>query len=319
MHDELRAALIRAVAAGVGYLSQAVREDGVWLANVYDIRAPLTGHAAHSPPFVTGLGILSLDACEHPDAASIRRRSRAHLNAVMLPGQLWRYADFLPPDTDDTAICSLATGPHPHALANADVVAAQRDSEGRFLTWLPWQAAENDGVLGPEALLHAPDAVISANIIAYLGDRAETRPAQDWLRRLIVDSPEQIDAALHYYPHALDLDVAIVRAIDAQAPLLADLRQPLTERILAAQTDAGTFVDIMRTAQALTALDRLGAIDRTEVARPALQALLDAQRPDGSWPACLAWVGATGFPFAFESAPLTTACCVEALGHAARQ
>ena len=317
MYNELRTAFQRAIAAGVGYLSQAVGEDGAWLANVYDIRAPLAGYATHSPPFVTGLGTMALAACEHPDAAPVRQRSRTHLNYAMLPGQLWRYADFLPPDTDDTAICSMATAPHPQPLANVDVMAASRDDEGRFLTWLPWEApVENDeAMLGPESLLHTPDAVVSANVVAYLGDRAETHPAQNWLRRLIVDSPEQIDAALHYYPRTLDLDFAIARANEAQAPVLADLRQPMTERIVV----AGTFGDIMRTAQAVTALDQLGAIERADVVLPALQAVLDAQRPDGSWPACLAWVGATGFPFAFESASLTTACCIEALSRVARE
>ena len=249
---------------------------------------------------------ISLDVCRHPDAAPIAARGRAYLHDIVEPLQLWRYIHFLPPDTDDTALCSMATGPHTAPLANVQTILAQRDGEGRFRTWIPTPT-------DPVKIFNEADAVVNANIVAYLGDRPETRPAQNWLRQLAVGTSEQIADAIHYYPAPLDLDVALARAGDLQAPLLAELRQPVLERILASQGANGEFVDAMRTGQALTALDHLGELRRSAAVRPAVEHLLLAQRANGSWPGCIASLGGPGFPFAFESAALSTALCIEAL------
>lgn len=306
MHDDLRDACGRAVDAGTDYLSRTVAPNGGWPAKVYEIRAPLNGSVTHVPPFVAAMGAMSLTACRHPDAASIRERSRSFLREIVEPQELWRYIHFVPPDTDDTSICTLATGPYADALPNEDVIIAQGDPKGRFCTWIFTPDY-------PVKLFNEPDAVVNANIIAYLGDRPETRAAQDWLRELIAGPADAIDDAIHYYPHQLDLDIALARANHLQAPLFAELRDAITERILASQAADGLFADAMRTGQALTALDRLGALSLAHVVQPAVERLLATQRADGSWPGCLAWQGGPGFPFAFESAALSTASCIEAL------
>ena len=308
MCDNLQTALRRAAQAGVGYLARAVPATGAWPTNVFNIHAPLAGGRPHHPPFVTALGTMALDGCEHAAVPPLVARSRAFLRACMEPGDLWRYAKALPPDSDDTAICSIALGPPPRPAANVGTILRGRDSEGRFRTWLG----------EPGKLFAQADAVVNANILAYLGDRPETRTAQRWLEQLVLETPEAIPSAIHYYPHPLDLDIALARANHLQAPVLAELRAPVLARVLACQNPDGAFVDILRTAQALQALRQLGAFDRTDIVRPALELLLDAQRPDGRWPACLAWIGGPGYPFAFESAALTTACCVAALTSAGR-
>lgn len=306
MHDDLREPCSRAVDAGMDYLSRTIGPDGGWPSTVYHVHAPLSTET-HNPPFVAGNGILALAGCRHPEVAEIQRRTRQFLHDAAEPGELWRYAHFLQPDADDTAICSMATGPHADALANVDAILGQRDDEGRFLTWLP---IDED----PMEIFNEADAVVNANVVAYLGDRPETRAAQHWLAELVLESPDEIEGALHYYHHPLDLDVALARASDLQAPTFAELRQPVLERILASQAADGTFIDIMRTGQALAALDRLGALqDHAEVARPAVTRILQAQRADGCWLGCVAWVGGPGFPFVFESRTLTTACCIDAL------
>ena len=304
-HDDLREASGRAVAAGIAYLSQTVQENGAWPANVYNIHAPLSSQE-HYSPFVAALGSISLDVCRHPDAAPAAACGRAYLRDIAEPLQLWRYIHFVPPDTDVIAVCSIATGPHPAQLANVQTILAQRDGEGRFRTWIPTPT-------DPVKLFNEADAVVNANIVAYLGDRPETRPAQNWLRQLAVGTPEQIADTSHYYPDPLDLDIALARASHLQAPLLAEVRQPVLDRILARQDANGEFVDAMRTGQALTALDRLGEVHRHGAVRPAVERLLETQRADGSWPGCVAWLGGPGYPFAFESAALSTASCIEAL------
>ena len=279
-HD-LREAIGRAVAAGIAYLSQTMHENGAWPTNVYNIHAPFSSSQEHYPPFIVALGAVSLDTCGHPDAAPMAARSRAYLHDVVEPRQLWRYIHFVPPDTDDTAICSMATGPHAVPLANVESILAQRDGAGRFRTWIPTPE-------DPVELFNEADPVVNANIVAYLGDRPETRPALNWLREVGVETSAQIADIIHYYPDPLDLDIALARASELQAPLLAELRQPVLDRILACQGATGEFVDAMHTGQALTALDRLGELRRAEAIRPAVERLLETQRANGSWPACVA-------------------------------
>ena len=228
------------------------------------------------------------------------------------PG-VWRYRSYLPPDLDDTAICSLAAAPHLWLLLGRNVgrLLSSRDEQGRFRTWM-------EKPDGPSALYRGADAVVNANVIAYLGDRPETRAAQRWLHGL-VEAPRGHDLALRYYPFPLDLYASLARASDLAPPAFASLRTLLKKRILACRDARGSFGDTLRTAQALTALDRLHADECTAVVPTAVQRLLAAQCPDGGWPECLAWLGHPGSTFGFGSTVLTTACCIEALSRLARR
>lgn len=73
----------------------------------------------------------------------------------------------------------------------------------------------------------------------------------------------------------------------------------------------GSFGDCQRTAQSITALHRLGA-DCSALDGPAAERLREAQRADGGWPECVAFLG---YPLhaGFGSESLTTVCCIEAL------
>ncbi len=263
--------------------------------------------AAEYPPFVAGLGLLALQGCDDPVAERLRRRTRTFLHACIGYPGVWRYWPRLPPDLDDTAICSLAAGPHLWLLLarNVALLASFRDRAGRFRTWMA----------GPERVSHAlnpVDSVVNANVVAYLGDRPETRAAQDWLETLVADGGER-DLSLHYYPFPIDLYVALARARRLAPPVFARQQAALAARILSCRQPDGGFGDIMRTAQAVTALHRLCADARAEVVRMAVGRLLEAQRADGGWPECLAWLGQPGTNLGFGSEAFTTACCVEAL------
>jgi hypothetical protein len=228
------------------------------------------------------------------------------------PG-VWRYWPRLPPDLDDTAICSLAAKPHLWLLLarNVELLLSCRDRQGRFRTWMA----------GPEHLesaLNPADSVVNANVIAYLGDRPETRAVQQWIETLVTDDTEP-DLALRYYPNPIDLYVATARARSFAPPAFSGLRTTLIERILSWRQPEGGFVDVLRTAQALTALHRLEAAGPVAVVRSAESLLLEAQRSDGGWPECLAWLGQPGTTLGFASEALTAACCVEALMPIARR
>ena len=302
-----------AIARGLRFLHDAVAADGAWPARRYashDLAGPGT---EESPPFVAGHGLLALGGCDDPVAERLRRRTRAFLHARMEYPGVWRYWPRLPPDLDDTAICSLAAKPHLWLLLarNVELLLSCRDRRGRFRTWMT-------GRRNLESALNPADSVVNANVIAYLGDRPETRAAQRWIETLVAAGSAP-DLALRYYPAPIDLYVALARARSLAAPAFAGLRPTLIDRILSCRQPGGGFGDVLRTAQALTALHRLRAGARVEVVQPATDRLLEAQLPDGGWPECLAWLGQPGTPLGFGSAALTTACCVEALMRVARR
>lgn len=296
-----------ATALGLRFLQDAVGADGAWPVRRYANRELAGPGSAESPPFVAGLGLLALRECDDPVAGRLCLRTRTFLHACMEYPGVWRYWPRLPPDVDDTAICSLAAGPHLWLLLarNVALLASFRDHAGRFRTWMA----------GPErvsAALNPVDSVVNANVVAYLGDRPETRAAQQWLETLVADGREE-DLSLHYYPTTIDLYVALARARSLAPPVFARLRPILAARILSCRQPDGGFGDIMRTAQALTALHRLRADAYAGLARTAIGRLLAAQRADGGWPECLAWLGQPGTDLGFGSEAFTTACCVEAL------
>ena len=296
-----------AIARGLRFLENAVDANGGWPVRRCGNRTLTGPGSAEHPPFVAGLGLLALRGCDHPVAERLRRRTRTFLHACIGYPGVWRYWPRLPPDLDDTAICSLAAGPHLWLLLarNVALLLSFRDRAGRFRTWMA----------GPERVSHAlnpVDSVVNANVVAYLGDRPETRAAQHWLKTLVVDGSQQ-DLSLHYYPAAIDLYVALARARSLAPPVFAGLRPVLATRILSCRRPDGGFGDTMRTAQALTALHRLCADAQVEVVRTAIDQLLGAQRADGGWPECLAWLGQPGTELGFGSEAFTTACCVEAL------
>ena len=237
-----------AVAHGLQFLLGAVAEHGGWPCREYRNRELVGPGTDEFPPFVAGLGLLALVECDDPVAERLRVRTRAFLHGcVEYPG-VWRYRPRIAPDLDDTAICSLAAAPHLWLLLgrNVELLLSLRDGQGRFRTWI--QAPDG----------HAADSVVNANVIAYLGDRPETRAVQRWLQGL-VEQPRGHDLALRYYPFPLDLYVALARASSLAPPVFAALRATLAERILACRDAGGEFGDTLRTAQALTALDRLNA------------------------------------------------------------
>ena len=302
-----------AVARGLRFLDDAIAADGAWPARRYASHDLVGPGAAEFPPFVAGHGLLAIGKCDDPVAEQLRRRTRAFLHARMEYPGVWRYWPRLPPDLDDTAICSLAAKPHLWLLLarNVELLLSCRDRQGRFRTWMA-------GKSNLESALNPADSVVNANVVAYLGDRPETSAVQHWIETLVADDTEP-DLALRYYPCPIDLYVATTRARSLAPPAFAGLRTTLIERILSFRQPEGGFVDVLRTAQGLTALHRLEAGSYVEVVRPAVERLLEAQRSDGGWPESLAWLGQPGTTLGFSSEALTTACCVEALMRVARR
>ena len=304
-----------ALERGLEFLDTAVAADGSWPSRRYD-NYELTGrHAFDRPPapFVAAAGVLALDTCDHPRARALAARTRGYILSRMEYPGVWRYWPVLPPDQDDTAMCSLAAPPHLWLAMgkNVNAILSHRDDEGRFLTWMapedPSKGVRND-----------VDSVVNANVIAHLGDHPATKGAQRWLESLIEERREADSSPWYVFP--MDLYVALVRASHLAEPAFARLRPALVERMRSCRDDDGSFGDVRRTAQAASALISLGAGGGKDAMDRSVERLVEAQAPCGGWPECLAWRGPwTRMPkgntlrIGFASEALTTACCIEAL------
>ena len=304
----LGAAVRAAVDRGLGYLEGAIRADGAWRSRKYG-NLDLTGPGADEyPPFVAGLGALTLEACGGPRSRSLLERSRKFVVRTMSYPGTWRYGPGFPPDLDSLSVCSQAIRSHPCMLfgANLRILAAMRDERRRFRTWIarPDQA-------------NVPDSVVNANVAGYLAllDRNDVgQPAAAYIAALIRDG--RVAGSSHYYPDAIDLYDAVVRARERGVPAFADLAAPLADRIRARRGADGGYGDTLRTARALSALHVLGAPPAGRELQATCRRILSRQRPDGSWPEHCYWQGPPPpMPpsVGFGCAMLDTASCVEAL------
>ena len=296
------------------FVESTLDENGAWHCIRFNVADPDIPRHFERPAFVSAFCVLALESCGEARARSICAAARTHLvNTMEYPG-LWRYYRHLPQDLDSTALCSLVLASHPWMLLGRNVprILANRDNEGRFLTWA--LADDEPGVVAPFRI--EADPVVNANVIAYLGDHPETRDARAWLESLVTLG--SLDGSSKWYPDTAAIYYAITRAMLRARPALDRLRPVLRDRILSLRDDRGEFGDVLRTAQAVSALYNVGGLDRIDAKREA-ERFLGWQHEDGSWPELLAFgdqslkwgvVGQIGH----GSESVTSAFCIEALG-----
>ena len=297
--EQLHSAAESAVVAGLAFLPTVLDQSGAWPA----VWHPRGGPAeSKTPPFLTGLGALALEVCEDHRARSILLRSRDFLvSRIEYPG-LWRWPPH-PLDLDSTAVCALALGPRRHPWMffgrNVPRILSCRDDSGRFPLWT--------GRLGPFGIPddNDYDPVINANVIAYLGDRAETRAAQRWIECLITENRVSAEFSIWYSP--MDLYYIVSRATRVAAPVFENLRPILPGRIMGASLE-----NALRVAQAVSSLYMLNETAHVDFVGRCGERLIDTQQSDGGWPSC-EFTRAPGGVRIYLSQALTTAYCVEAL------
>lgn len=298
---------------GLAYLDSAVDENGAWHCIRFSTADPEIPRHFERPAFVSAFCVLALESCGEARARAICSRTRQYLvDTIEYPG-LWRYYRHLPRDLDSSALCSLVIANHPWIVLGRNVprMLANRDEEGRFLTWL-LEDGEPDVV---SRFRIEADPVVNANVVAYLGDHPETGDAQAWLASLITE--DRVAGSSKWYPDAAAIYYATTRAMMRAEPAFCRLRPVLAERILALRDGDEGFGNILATAQAASALYNIGCLESANVKRLA-EILIGSQHEDGSWPELLAFgdqtlrwgtVGQIGH----GSEAVTTAFCIEAL------
>ncbi len=204
-----------------------------------------------------------------------------------------------PVDLDDTACVSFALGDrHPltASRANEGTIMANRDAFGRFYTWLGLPREGND-----------IDAVVNANVVCYLGERADMQATS----RYLVDTirSDRASDSYVYYLDDMALYYAVSRAYASGVDSLAGAGEAVVDKIAQRQRRDGSFGDELQTAWAICSLLSFGYWDRVAIEEGA-HLLMHRQREDGSWPALAAYLGPAPF---YGSEELTTGFALEAL------
>ena len=295
------------------FLESTIDENGAWHCIRFNIADPNIPRHFERPPFVSALCALALESCDEARARAMCAATKAYLvDTIEFPG-FWRYYRHLPQDLDSTTLCSLVIGAHPWILLGRNVsrMLANREEDGRFMTWV---LAEDEPNVVSKFRLEA-DPVVNANVIAYLGDHAETKDAQRWLEALITEGT--LEGTSKWYPDTVTIYYATSRAMIRAQPALDQLRPILVDRILDLRDQQGEFGNILQAAQAVSALYNIGSLDRIDLKRQ-VERFISSQREDGSWPELLAFgdqslqwgqVGQIGH----GSEAVTSAFCIEAL------
>ncbi len=298
---------------GLVFLESAIDENGAWRCVRFNTADPEVPRHYERPPFISAFCALALECCGDARARSICAATRAYLiNTIEYPG-FWRYYRHLPQDLDSTALCSLVIDTHPWIFLGRNVprILANRDEEGRFMTWV-LEGDEPDVV---SRFRIEADPVVNANVIACLGDCPETRDAQRWLEALITDA--KLKGSSKWYPDEVAIYYATARAMLRARPALDRLRPILADRILGLRDDKGAFGNVLQAAQAVSALSSVGGLERIDAKRE-VERFTSSQHEDGSWPELLAFGDQTVKWGTFGqighgSEAVTTAFCIEAL------
>ena len=264
--------------------------------------------AFDSSVFVTTFVLYSLARIDCPRRTTMTKKAISFLTEEMRGLGLFQYytsknANSIGFDLDDTACASVALQKsHPLVAggSNLEYFLESRNEAGLFYTWVDDTALEND-----------IDSVVNANVVFYLGDRAETRSACRYLIDTI-ESGRESDS-YYYYLNDMTLYYAVSRAYAHGASSLAGAKKAIMEKILLRSEDDGSFGDELATACAVCSLVNFGYKDVTRL-RNAARYLEEQQSANGSWRR-VAMFCQPGWYYGSEE--LTTALCLEALTHVA--
>ena len=311
--EALARAAREGIRRGLAFLESMIDENGAWHCIRFNVADPEIPRHFERPPFVSALCALALESSDEPQARAICTATKAYLiDTIEYPG-LWRYYRHLPPDLDSTTLCSLVISTHPWIWLGKNVpgMLANRDEEGRFMTWM---LAEDEPDVVSRFRIEA-DPVVNANVLAYLGDHPGTRDARRWLEALVTEG--NLEGSSKWYPDTVTICYAITRAMIRAEPALDSLRSILADRILGLRDEKGGFGNVLQTAQAVSALYNIRSLESIDAKRE-VERLMSSQRGDGSWPELLAfgdqslkW-GVAG-QIGHGSEAVTSAFCIEAL------
>lgn len=291
-----------------------------------------------SSPFVTSFIIYALSHAVDLPIGDMIDKAAAFLRSEMEFGGVWRYWSSrqhkharLPPDLDDTSCISYALKVAGEKVPNnLWAFRSGRDSAGRFQTWLlptprnrlnaRFLALRSIGFAQARMRVrriavpaeedprfkimhidpHDVDPVVNANVLLYLGERAETQAAIAFAIETVRQGRTPFSL---YYQEPLTLYYAVARAFRHASPQLSVLREQIVGAVLSRCRSIAPPTPL----QAALAASALLTFDGASDAIVRLTAtILESQDRDGGWDV---------YPFyhVLGSRELTTGFCIEVL------
>lgn len=331
----------QAITSGLQFLRAQQYPDGSFCVYISGDDAMQGWCTPDASLFPTALIANSLLSLRDHDTASMVMPAARFLRTQMARGGTWghfarhhKWWAVCPMDADDTSCISdllrRCAIDFPEQR-NRQLLRHNRDQAGLFYTWftprLRWNPDKDYWLLGLRELKHPlttlwfwsrmecsrrdVDAVVNANILFYLGDVPETQAAIHWLIQLIREEREH--DCDKWYRNVFSVYYFIARNLHRGIAALEPVRQPIIDRIHAqAKPDGRIGETVLDTALAACTLQYLG--DEGPQRSAALQYLVSAQQPDGSWPRYRFYYGGPKKLTGYGSEELTTAICLEALG-----
>ncbi len=214
-----------------------------------------------------------------PAAERVRSRALDFLLREMNPEGLWCYPStesqhhgWVPLDTDDTAIASTALEAAGRPFQNnRALLLKQRERNGLFRTWIPrWLQHPRRFYRFfryTTAEVRDVDAAINANIVVYLGDCKETRPAIAHMIAILRTDGEEMSSKWYESPFAVWYFFS--HALHAIAPEAGEMIVPRVE--------GATAANVLHLALAASTLLLWNRV-------PDVGPLIAAQLPSGAWP-----------------------------------
>ncbi|MDA2926463.1 terpene cyclase/mutase family protein [Acidobacteria bacterium AH-259-G07] len=273
----------------------------------YSSRDPelLKGCVVESSVFGTSCVLYGLEFVAYPSVEHMRKKGFNFLTEEAEAPGVWRFwtstsGKRIPPDLDVTCCASFVLKKcHPHILwgSNLKAILSNRNEEGLFYTWMMARKDQND-----------VDSVVNANVLLYLGEREETKPAMRYLNHSVLT--DQVEKTLHYYVDDFSLYYAMSRAFFNGTTGLKESAEALITKLSKRQRGNGSFGNELQTAMAICSMLNLGCIqgDRLDMA---VRWLLKQQGDGGAWPRLPFFKDPLHYYYGSEE--ITTAFCVEAL------
>jgi hypothetical protein len=326
----------RAIARGLVFLEGVQLPNGEFPTYATSDPAMVERLVFDPSVFPTALIARSLAGC--PGAANLRERACDFLLTEMDADGLWRhwtrehpFFRQLPPDLDDTSCASAALRSSGRTFPdNRRLLLANRDSQGRFLTWISprvrWTGKRHLAITlrqlrhpltlwfffrRTSAKPYDVDAVVNANTLLYLGDFAGREAVTSFLLDIVQHNRETM--CDKWYDNPFVIWYFLSNALSGVAPDAAAL-----------------FIAKIETAEPRSSLDRALAASALSCwghtpSEKDVAGLLTAQKESGAWPIASFYHGGRarrrggGFAEPHPDTPhwgseaLTTAIAIEAL------
>ncbi len=317
------------------YLSRVQLPDGEFQTLVFPT-ADLNGPSQpDSTNFTTCLICYSLGFSRSAKAAETIGRALRFLRANLEPPAFLRYwtpksrlRRYMPPDVDDTSCAAIVLRRGGFRVPNIrSLLLANRARNGLFYTWMlppPLSRIPYARVVRLLRRLIFPashfffwrrttadpddiDAVVNANVLAWLGDGEFARPVIEHLKNVLEEGREASCDKWYLDPYSVYYFVS--RAHLEGVAGLHVARSAIAARILPVADGDPEALNELQLAQAACALMSFelwgAALERL------VTVLLSRQREDGSWPVQPAYYGSPNY--FWGSSELTTAVAVEAI------